>query len=314
MTRKRQIAATLAVALVAGLAGTPWPAHATEPGLNGLVTWSRVRLHQDVEIYGRDLSTGETIQITDNDMVDFEPDWSPDGRFLAFTSCTGTDCDVHIIDADGTNDRNITNNEGQADRWPAWSPDGRFIVYSSQNMDGTSSISIIRTDGTHRRMLVDDTFSNQEPNWSPNGDWIAFASNRGGTFDLWKMDPSGGQLTPLTTTAGTQEENPNWSPDGNQLLFDACQSATYPCGGFAPNYEIYTLLGNGTTRRLTSTDGIDNNPAWSPDGSTIVFRSDRTRFTALWLMNADGSNERILTPKQFNGGVDPDWQPIPPPG
>jgi TolB protein len=71
------------------------------------------------------------------------------------------------------------------------------------------------------------------------------------------------------------------------------------------------MLSNGAIRRLTQSPGIDNNPAWSPDGSQIVFRSDRTRFTALWLMNADGSNEHILTPKQFNGGVDPDWQPRP---
>jgi Tol biopolymer transport system component len=290
--------------------GSP-PAGATFPGLNGLVTWSRVRMHQDVEIFGRDLSDGTTIQITHNDRVDFEPAWSPDGRHLAFTSCSSSDCDVWVADADGTDERNVTANEGQADRWPSWSPDGRWIVYSSQNFDGTSSISVISVDGSRRRQLVDDTFANQEPVWSPNGQWIAFASSRSGTFDLWRMEPSGRHLEQLTATPDAQEENPNWHPDGTQLLFDGCISATYPCPGFAPNYEIFTMLGNGEIRRLTASPGIDNNPAWSPDGSTIVFRSDRTRFTALWLMNADGTNERILTPKQFNGGVDPDWQPVP---
>lgn len=305
---KKLVAAIVSVSALALVAP---PADAAFPGLNGLITWTRVRAHQDTEIYGRNPSTGETVQITDNAMQDFEPAWSADGRHLAFTSCTGTDCDVHIAAADGSGQTNITNNEGQADRWPAWSPDGRWLVFSSQNFDGTSSISVIRRDGTGRRQLLDDTFANQEPVWSPNGRWIAFASNRGGSFDLWRMDPRGGSLEQLTTTRAVQEENPDWSPDGSRIVYDACESPTYPCPGFHPNYEIHVLAGDGTVERLTNARGIDHNPAWSPDGSTIVFRSDRIGFTALWLMNADGTNERILTPRQFNGGVDPAWQPNP---
>lgn len=302
----------LVVAVVFGaLAVATPPASATFPGLNGMIAWARTRMHQDQEIWGRDMSTGETVQITHNDRPDFEPAWSPDGRQLAFTSCTSNDCDVWVADADGTDERNVTNNDGQADRWPSWSPDGRWIVYSSQNFDGTSSISVIRADGTRRRQLVDDTWSNEHPVWSPNGRWIAFASNRLGTFDLFRMDPTGGNLQELTTTLDIQEGNPDWSPDGSRLAFDACISRTFPCPGFHPNYEIYVMSGTGRMDRLTNAPGIDWNPAWSPDGSSIVFRSDRTHYTALWLMNADGTNERILTPQQFQGGVDPAWQPVP---
>lgn len=311
---RKLLVAVVAVVVVGTLGWAVPPANATFPGLNGMVTWARTRAHQDQEIWGRDLSTGRTVQITHNEQVDFEPAWAPDGRHLAFTSCTGPDCDVHVANADGTGQTNITNNEGQADRWPSWSPDGRWIVYSSQNFDGTSSMSVIRFDGTGRRQLLDDTFSNEQPVWSPNGQWIAFASNRSGaTFDLWRMDPRGGNLERLTPTDGIQEGNPDWSPDGARLAFDACISVTFPCPGFHPNYEIWTLAGNGALERLTNAPGIDWNPAFSPDGSTIVFRSDRTHYTALWLMNADGSNERILTPQQFQGGVDPAWQPVPVP-
>ena len=69
---------------------------------------------------------------------------------------------------------------------------------------------------------------------------------------------------------------------------------------------------NGTGfQRLTNAPGIDWNPAWSPDGTQIVFRSDRTGFTHIWKMNADGSNQTQLTTVDFTGGVDPDWQPLP---
>ena len=126
------------------------------------------------------------------------------------------------------------------------------------------------------------------------------------------MPPDGSPEIRLTETPTIQEGNPNWSPDGTRLAFDACSSATWPCPGTAPNYEIFTVNLDGTRlRRLTNVPGIDFNPAWSPDGTQIVFRSDRTGFTHIWKMRADGSRQIQLTTVDFSGGVDPDWQPVP---
>ena len=64
--------------------------------------------------------------------------------------------------------------------------------------------------------------------------------------------------------------------------------------------------------RLTNDPSIDWNPAWSPDGKQIVFRSDRSPDgTELWKMDANGSNVVQLTNGPYQGGVDPDWQPRP---
>jgi Tol biopolymer transport system component len=65
-------------------------------------------------------------------------------------------------------------------------------------------------------------------------------------------------------------------------------------------------------QRLTDDPSIDGNPAWSPDGTQIVFRSDRSPDgTELWKMAADGSHVVELTFGPYQGGVDPDWQPRP---
>jgi Tol biopolymer transport system component len=160
--------------------------------------------------------------------------------------------------------------------------------------------------------LTDATTINVHPNWSPDGARIAFASDRDGNFELYTIAPDGTGLSRLTFSARQQEDNPNWSPDGRLIVHDACVSPTYPCPG-SPNYEIFVMRADGSSRRrLTNDPSIDWNPAWSPDGAEIVFRSDRSPDgTELWKMNADGSGVVQLTIGPFQGGVDPDWQPSP---
>jgi TolB protein len=95
-------------------------------------------------------------------------------------------------------------------------------------------------------------------------------------------------------------------------VFDACRADSFPCPGGSDNYEIFASRADGSGRRkLTAEPAIDWNPAWSPDGTEIVFRSDRTGETQLWKMKADGSGLVQLTTVSFTGGVDPDWQPLP---
>lgn len=286
-------------------------ATAAFPGSNGLIAYEKVFFLTDSEIWGLDPETRENGPITSNTQNDFDPAWSPDGRKIAFSSSSATDVDIYVIRSDGSGEMNLTNNPDGADRWAAWSPDGRKIAFAVQTFDGTSSIWVMDSDGSNPTQLTEATSANAHPAWAPDGSQIVFDSNRDGNLELYSMNPDGSNETRLTNTALTHEENPNWSPDSSRIAFDACKSESFPCPGSA-NYEIFTIARDGTDRiKLTTDPRIDHNPAWSPDGTQIVYRSDRLTYTALWVMNADGTGQRPITRGQYKGGVDPDWQPLP---
>lgn len=300
-------AGALAVAVLPGAA-----AHASFPGGNGVIAWSHpVSLTTDSEIFAINPDGSGSKTLTDNDRNDSFPAWSPDGRSLAYESSTATDVDIYVLDKTG--ERDLTNDPVHADRFPAWSPDGRWIAYSQQTpFSADGALWVTRSDGSGRAHQITTADSvNSEPAWAPDGRTILFTGDRGGSHDLWSVRPDGRNLRQVTRTPTVQEGNPNWRPDGGRIAYDVCLSASFPCPG-SPNYEIVSAAPDGSdVRRLTAVDGIDANPAWSPDGSQLVFRSDRTGFTQLWRIDADGANPTQLTFRNFTGGVDPDWQPVP---
>jgi TolB protein len=312
LLRARILGASAAVIAASLVVLAAAPAGAAFPGRNGLIAWTHpTGLTTDAEIFVMTPNGQIKRQLSHNEQNDFFPAWSPDGRWVAFESASATDVDVWVMNLSGSVSENISQMPGVADRGPAWSPDGTQIVFWRQHFDGTSGIWKMNADGSNQVRLTEDANIDSYPAWSPNGRWIAFVSQRDGNQELYVMPPSGAPEIRLTNTPSFHEGNPNWSPDGTKLAFDACVAETFPCPG-TPNYEIFRVNINGTgLRRLTNVPGIDFNPAWSPDGEEIVFRSDRTGFTHIWKMDADGSNQTQLTTVDFTGGVDPDWQPIP---
>jgi Tol biopolymer transport system component len=309
--RRFTILLLAAVSSMTTLALPAAPANAAFRGRNGFIAWQKVFFLRDAEIFLMAPDGSHQHPLTANDRQDFDPAWSADGTQLAYSS-SGADADVWVINADGTNEHDVSNDPNGPDIQPAWSPDGTQIVFVKQNFDGTSAIWVMNADGSDQRQLTDAATINVRPNWSPDGSRIAFASDRAGNFELFTIAPDGTNRRRLTFTETSQEDNPNWSPDGRLLAFDACVSVSYPCPG-SPNNEIFSMRADGSGRqRLTDDPSIDANPAWSPDGTQIVFRSDRSPDgTELWKMNADGSGVTELTFGPFNGGVDPDWQPRP---
>lgn len=288
------------------------PAQATFPGRNGVIAWTHpTGVTTDSEVFVvRPDGTGAR-PLTSNGQNDFFPAWSPNGRTVAYESSSSTDVDIHLLDARG--ERNLTNDPGHADRYPAWSPDGARLVFSRQSpFTGLGPLFMIEADGTNAVRLTTSDSVNEDPAWSPDGSEIAFVSDRGGDRDIWAIRPDGTGLRQVTSTPDVQEAHVDWAPDGTRIAYDACRSASFPCPGTTPDYEIITADPDGTHRTaLTDVPGIDNNPAWSPDGTALAFRSDRTGFTQIWVMDADGANPTQITTGNFEGGVDPAWQPRP---
>ena len=207
--------------------------------------------------------------------------------------------DVFIVDLATTRVRRLT--AGKRKEWdPDLSPNGRRIVYR-RNPDPTSDaadIWVMSADGRSKRNLTrsprDDNWS---PAWSPDGTRIAFSSKRGGGEpSIWVMSANGRGSHHVAAGPG---EYPDWSPDGNQLVFAAARTSG--------TYDIYTVRLDGTDlKRLTQDPATDFAPVWSPDGKTIAFQSDRDDRWHVWLMDADGSNQRRL-PHGEEEGAWPAW-------
>ncbi len=244
------------------------------------------------------------------------------GKIAFYSDRDDNDNDeIYVMDADGTNQTNITNNPANYSA-PAWSPDGGKIAFVRHD-----NIYVMDADGSNQTMLA-GIGKNEYPAWSPDGSKIAFRSNRDGDLEIYVMDADGTNQTNITNNPAN-ESDPAWSPDGGKIAFvrhdniyvmdadgsnltrlttsykDDGYPAWSPAGSkiaFNSNrdgrkYDIFAMDADGNNQiNITKCrKSSDSYPAWSPDGSKIAFRSDRDGDLEIYVMNADGSNQTNIT-------------------
>ncbi|MCB2210033.1 DPP IV N-terminal domain-containing protein [bacterium] len=250
---------------------------------------------------------GAVEQLTDDQAFDDSPALSPDGRQIVFLSGrddpTGVypnlQYEMYLIKTDGSGLRRLTETEASEDH-PAWSPDGTRILFDADyDGDGYYEIYTMRTDGTDLTRLTDNDANDQFADWSPDGRQIAFASDRNGGWDLFIMDANGKDQRALID-GDDWALFPAWSPDGVQIAYT----------GLAPrsrNTDVFVIdADGGNIQQLTDSPGFDENPVWSPDGSQIAFQSDRDGNFRIYIMGADGSEQRSLFDLPFDA-LWPSW-------
>jgi Tol biopolymer transport system component len=171
------------------------------------------------------------------------PSYSPDGTKIAFRGDLDLaepsgDEEIYVMDADGTNVRQLTSN-ADFDSAPSWSPDGREILFerapAGTFTPGTEAeekdIYVMRADGTHVRRLTDSPGLDEGPDFSPDGTKITFSSDRDGQQEIYVMNADGSDQRRLTNNPARDE-----SPDWQALPFDgrghrACGDDSLASGG-----------------------------------------------------------------------------------
>ncbi len=225
---------------------------------------------------------------------------------IAFTSNRDGNREVYVMNADGTNVRNVTN-DPSPDGMPTWSPDGTRIAFWSQRGAGPHlwDIFVVGADGSNCAWLTEG----DSPSWAPDGTRIAFTSFNtwtwvsrlgwapgwDGNWNIFVIGADGSGRTNLTNDMGYASDA-TWSPDATMIAY------AYEDGG---NRDIWVMSASGTDRiRLTTNTGKDASPAWSPDGAKIAFESWLSGTSYIHLMNPDGSHQTLLTQ-----GESPTWSP-----
>jgi Tol biopolymer transport system component len=196
------------------------------------------------------------------------PQYSPDGKHIAFHSDRDGTSQIWTCLADGSQCQQITNMTGTTTGTAHWSPDGQQLSFDS-NSGGHWEIYAVSADAGKPRQLTNDTYTNVISSWSHDGKWIYFGSRRGGDFQIWKVPSQGGAALEVTKSGGNAAME---SPDGHTLYFTRADGADgiwkMPVEGGA---ETQILKQPIYRYNFTVTDqGIYFTPARARDGSSSI--------------------------------------------
>lgn len=147
---------------------------------------------------------------------DVFPQYSPDGKSIAFYSARSGNTEIWSCQADGSGCRQLTALAARVSGSPRWSPDGSQVLFDS-NKEGAYELYVVSSDGGTPKRLTEQPSSNFAGNWSPDGKTIYFTSNRGGgQLNVWRMPASGGPAEQVTHHEGNGSIV---SPDGKFLYY-----------------------------------------------------------------------------------------------
>ena len=196
-----------------------------------------------------------------------DPMLSPDGAKIVYCSLRDTIySQIYVMNADGSNQKRLTDIKTGDACGPSWSPDGKKIAYyafANTQPSRNPEIWLMDPDGSNPKKLTDH---GMDPSWSPDGRQIAFASHRDGIFQIYAMNADGSNVRRLTKDK-SEASNPAWSPAGNAIAYISATTDDRR-GLFVMNPD-----GSEPQRLIFSKHQDFCFPSWSTDGSQIIVSS-----------------------------------------
>ena len=336
MTRKLLLVAGLLT--LGGLAPVP-AAQATFPGRNGSLVVERMVGNTQPDLFLMRPDGTREQRLTATEAWEEKPEWSADGRQLAFSRSapSGAPSEIATLRVRGRALHMLTH-FGSISADPTFAPDGRVAFFSlkdfpqppSDQAPPPADLYTINPDGSDLRRLTNDLTIQTDPEWSPNGAEIMYSMWRPvprqspGVYDigLSAMNPLGTHRRVIVPPTINDVVTQDWSPDGRHILLEIATSHPNGRAGHAARQSDLAVIDAGGThfRRLTRTAAIESMAVWSPDGTRIAFASDRQvkgikelqrggRAFEIYTMWVNGTHVHRITHNDVPD-MYPTWQPL----
>ena len=252
------------------------------------------------EIYLIDFDGHNLRRLTHDNTVNLSPAWSPDAKWIIYTSYAARNPDLIMIDANGKKKQTLHRLPG-LNTAAAWSPDMQRIALVLSR-DQNSEIYILSSDRELKRLTRHFNIDTS-PTWSPDGKKIAFTSDRSGTGSpqIYFMDAEKGDSGEVNRISfGTSyNDNPSWSPDGDKIAYTSLVGRKF-------QISVYDLETH-KSQIVTTGSGSAEKPSWSPDGRFIVYRKEVDGSSNIFIKLFGSDRVRQLT---FSGKThSPSWSP-----
>ncbi len=253
-------------------------------------------------LWRQELRSTKAEQLTAGPGYDYQPDWSGDGRWVAFARYDHDAIELWSQDMRDGRTRKMTSG-GAVNLEPRFSPDGKQLAFVSTSYKGHFHVFIGRfEDGIlgDVRQLTSENISplpryyysqvdhEISPVWTRDGAEILFISNRGhihGTGGFWKIKAEpGAEAREVHYEETNWKARPDFSPDGKRMVYASYLGQAW--------HQLWLMPAVGGDAFPISYGAFDNvSPRWSPDGSKIAFVSNRSGNTSLWVQSIPGGEQ-----------------------
>ncbi len=251
------------------------------------------------------LGTDEAEELTAGASYDHQPDWSPDGRSIAYVAYQDDAMELRLLDLASLASRPLTRN-GAVNVEPRFSPDGRRLAFVSTLFEQRWHVFVMDLKegepGAPRRLTEDhesdlpryyySRFDHYlSPSWSPDGTEILFVSNRGrswGTGGFWRMRAeAGSEPREIRYEETTWKARPDWSPDGRRVVYSSYLGRQWN--------QLWIMTDEGGDPfPLTYGEHDATAPRWSPDGKRVAYVSNQKGNTSLWVQEIPGGRRQEI--------------------
>jgi serine/threonine protein kinase len=161
------------------------------------------------------VASGRPGRLIASTRLEMAPQYSPNGKRIAFESDRSGVYGIWVSDADGSQSGDLSLQPGASCGDPRWSPDGQRIAFDctrEENID----IYVLRASGGRPIRVTTELGDDMAPSWSRDGKWVYFTSARTGRYEVWKVSPEGGKAVPVTSNGGGTAFE---SPEGKSVYY-----------------------------------------------------------------------------------------------